>query len=113
MPEGGPWLAFSAVNDSTYAVLFADCLLAHLRACGLDLSRLTVQTDNGGEFGGNWNLRHGLPPFAKLVEQKYRCRKNCFNPHRSTYNSDAEAVLGSWSGSFVNWSTSAASYPRF
>lgn len=95
VPEGGLWLAFSAVNDSTYALLFADRLLAHLQRCGVDLSRLTVQTDNGSEFGGNWNRRHGLPPFTKLVEQKYRCRQHRFNPpHRSTYNSDVEAVHG-------------------
>jgi len=95
VPEGGIWLAFSAVNDSTYALLFADRLLAHLKRCGVDLSELVVQTDNGSEFGGNWNRRHGLPPFTKLVEQKYRCRAHRFNPpHRSTYNSDVEAVHG-------------------
>jgi len=95
VPEGTLWLAFSAVNDSTYALLFADRLLAHLARCGVDLRPLVVQTDNGSEFGGNWNRRHGLPPFTKLVEQKYGCRQHRFNPpHRSTYNSDVEAVHG-------------------
>ncbi len=95
VPEGAVWLAFSAVNDSTYALLFADRLLAHFRRCGVDLAQLTVQTDNGSEFGGNWNRRHGLPPFTKLVEQKYGCRRHRFNPpHRSTHNSDVEAVHG-------------------
>jgi hypothetical protein len=95
VPEGTLWLAFSAVNDSTYALVFADRLLAHLARCGVDLRPLVVQTDNGSEFGGNWNRRHGLPPFTKLVEQKYGCRQHRFNPpHRSTYNSDVEAVHG-------------------
>jgi len=95
VPEGTLWLAFSAVNDSTYALWFADRLLAHLARCGVDLSRLVVQTDNGSEFGGNWNRRHGLPPFTKLVEHKHGCLQHRFNPpHRSTYNSDVEAVHG-------------------
>ena len=95
VPEGGLWLAFSAVNDSTYALLFADHLLAHFRRCGVNLAELIVQTDNGSEFGGNWNRRHSLPPLSKLVEQKWKCRQHRFNPpHRSTYNSDVEAVHG-------------------
>jgi transposase len=87
VPEGGIWLAFSAVNDSTYALLFGDRLLAHLAACGVQLEELTVQTDNGSEFGGAWNRRRTPPAFTRLVEQKYRCRQHRFNPpHRSTYN---------------------------
>jgi hypothetical protein len=54
-----------------------------------------VQTDNGSEFGGAWNRRRTPPAFTRLVEQKYRCRQHRFNPpHRSTYNSDVEAVHG-------------------
>jgi hypothetical protein len=48
--------------------------------CGVDLRPLVVQTDNGSEFGGAWNRRHGLPPFTKLVEQKYGCRQHRFHP---------------------------------
>jgi hypothetical protein len=76
-------------------LLFGDRLLAHLAACGVKLEELTVQTDNGSEFGGAWNRRRTPPAFTRLVEQKYRCRRHRFNPpHRSTYNSDVEAVHG-------------------
>jgi hypothetical protein len=76
-------------------LLFGDRLLAHLAACGVQLEELTVQTDNGSEFGGAWNRRRTPPAFTRLVEQKYRCRLHRFNPpHRSTYNSDVEAVHG-------------------
>jgi len=34
VPEGAVWLAFSAVNDSTYALPFADRLPAHFQRCG-------------------------------------------------------------------------------
>jgi len=80
VPEGALWLAFSAVNDSTYALLFADRLLAHFQRCGVNLQQLIVQTDNGSEFGGNWNRRHSLPPFSQLVEHKWKCRQHRFNP---------------------------------
>ena len=60
-----------------------------------------MQTDNGSEFGGNWNRRHGLPPFTKLVEQKWQCRQHRFNPpHRSTFNSDVESVHGTMEPEF-------------
>ncbi len=85
--------ASSAANEPTYALLFADRLPAHFRRCGVELSRLTVQTDNGSQLGGHWNRRHGLPAFTRLVEQKSGCRAHRFSPpHRSTYNSAAEAV---------------------
>jgi len=35
--EGTLWLAFSAVNDSTRALLVADRLLARLARCGFEL----------------------------------------------------------------------------
>ncbi len=47
-------------------------------APNVNLAQLVVQTDNGSEFGGNWNRRHGLPPFTQLVEQKYGCRTHRF-----------------------------------
>jgi transposase len=114
VPEGGTWLAYSAVNDSTYALLFGDRLLAHFQRCGVDLSQLIVQTDNGSEFGGNWNRHHGLPPFTKLVEQKYRCRQHRFiPPHRSTYNSDVEAVHGIMEPEFYNLEHFSGGLPAF
>ena len=94
VPEGAVWLAFSETNDSTCALAFADRLLDCFQRHGVDLSRLTVQTDNGSEFGGTWN-RKTPPPFTQLVEQKWKCHRHRFNPpHRSTYNSDVESVHG-------------------
>lgn len=94
VPEGATWLAFSETNDSTCALAFADRLLDCFQRHGVSLSRLTVQTDNGSEFGGTWN-RKSPPPFTQLVENKWRCHRHRFNPpYRSTCNSDVEAVHG-------------------
>ncbi len=114
VPEGALWLAFSAANDSTYALLFADRLLAHFRRCGVDLSRFTVRTDNGSEFGGNWNRRRGLPAFTRVVEQKYGCRAHRFKaPHRSTYNRNVEAVHGLMEREFYELERFTGSLRRF
>jgi len=57
-------------------LLFGDRLLAHLAACGVKLEELTVQTDNGSEFGGAWNRRrthNGRPQPARnrpVVKQR-------------------------------------------
>jgi transposase len=107
VPEGALWLAFSAVNDSTYALLFADRLLAQFRRAGVHLAQLVVQTDNGSEFGGNWNRRHGLPPFTQLVEQKYRCRAHRFNPRT------APPTTATWKRSTASWSRSSTSWNGF
>lgn len=94
VPEGALWFAYSHFNDSTYGLLFADRLLHSLKTHGVDLAELVVQTDNGSEFGGNWN-RKSLPPFTQLVEQRWKCRQHRFNPpHRATFNSDLECVHG-------------------
>ena len=82
MPEGGIWLAFSALNCSIYALLFSDRLLAHLQARGVKVEELTLQTDNGSEFGSAWNRRRAPSTFTRLVEHKYRCRQHRFNPPR-------------------------------
>lgn len=94
VPEGATWLAFSETNDSTCALAFADRLLDCFRRHGVSLSGLTVQTDNGSEFGGTWN-RKSKAPFSQLVEQKWKCHRHRFNPpHHSTCNSDVEALHG-------------------
>jgi len=94
VPEGALWLAYSHFCDSTYGLLFADRLLACFHQHGVQLADLTVQTDNGSEFGGTWN-RKSLPPFTRLVEQKWKCRQHRFNPpHRATHNSDLEWAHG-------------------
>ena len=46
----------------TYALRFGDRLPARWQACGVKLEALTVQTDNGGEFGGAWNRRRAPRP---------------------------------------------------
>ncbi len=80
----------------------------------MELSRLTVQTDNGSQFGGHWTRRHGLPAFTRLVEQKSGCRAHRLNPpHRSTYNRDVEAVHGLTEREFYELERFTGSVRRF
>jgi len=49
---GALFLAFAQERSVSHACLFIRRILAHLRAHGVDLSAVTVQTDNGPEFDG-------------------------------------------------------------
>ncbi len=52
---GTTYFAFSDTNDSTSATIFVRYVLEHLAACGVDLSNVTVQTDNGSDLIGSAN----------------------------------------------------------
>jgi hypothetical protein len=68
-----------------------------------------------GEAGvGERRRSQGLPPFTKLVEQKYHCRQHRFiPPHRSTYNSDVEAAHGIMEPEFYNLERFSGSLAAF
>jgi hypothetical protein len=55
--SGLQFIAYAQELAGVYAELFADRILAHLRACCIPLKPMTVQTDNGSEFIGSWNAR--------------------------------------------------------
>ena len=50
---GATYVGFSNTNDSTSATIFVRYVLEHLAACGVDLRRVTVQTDNGSDLIGS------------------------------------------------------------
>ncbi len=54
---GATYFAFSETNDSTSATIFIRYVLEHLGACGVDLTQVTVQTDNGSDLVGSANQR--------------------------------------------------------
>ncbi len=70
LKTGATWIALSDTNDTVQAAKFIGYLLAYLAACGVDLSRTTLQTDNGSEYIGNVNKRNpGTSPFELIVKQ--------------------------------------------
>ncbi len=89
---GGSWFAYAEENTTTNAALFAWYLLGHLNRCGVDLSRVIFQTDNGSEFIGN-SVKRGKSAFQEVLES-FGVKGVRIPPSSPTWNSDVEAFHG-------------------
>ena len=89
---GGSWFAFAKENTTTNAALFAWYLLGHLKECGVDLSKVIFQTDNGSEFIGN-PMKKGKSAFQEVLES-FGVKHVRIPPSSPTWNSDVETFHG-------------------
>jgi len=55
--SGLQFLGYASECTLTCATLFAEIIIDHLKACGVDLSDSRIQTDNGSEFIGAWSSK--------------------------------------------------------
>ncbi|MEA3501102.1 MAG: leucine zipper domain-containing protein [Candidatus Marinimicrobia bacterium] len=86
---GALFVAYADSVSMTYATIFAKHLLKHLKRHNVDISKVTIQTDNGSEFGGTMmNHNHG---FVYEIE-KIGTNHQYIPPHRPNYNADVETV---------------------
>jgi transposase len=53
LSTGACFFAYADQNNSTYAGLFAQYVIEHLKSYGIDTLNIVWQTDNGSEFIGN------------------------------------------------------------
>ena len=89
---GGSWFAYAKENTTTNAALFAWYLLRYLKECGVDLSQVIFQTDNGSEFIGN-PLKKGKSAFQEVLEE-FGVKWVRIPPSSPTWNSDVETFHG-------------------
>jgi transposase InsO family protein len=88
---GAQFLAYADAISVTYAQLTVRRLLEHLRTQGIELSRVTVQTDNGTEFDGS--ARHKTDRgFVHTIEQLMGAKHRSIPPGCSNANADVESV---------------------
>lgn len=87
---GALFLSFADELSLTYAELFAERIVEHLKAHGVDMSKITIQTDNGSEFIGSWQAKH-KSAFTKTVEQTGASHKT-IPPGAHTFQADVETV---------------------
>jgi len=52
LPTGGQWVSYADELSMDYATQVAKRFLLHLRACGVNLSQVSIQTDWGSEYDG-------------------------------------------------------------
>jgi hypothetical protein len=89
---GAAWFAYAHRKNTWTASLFADYVLGHLAACGVDLSETTVQVDNGTEFVGSARKVRGGPTlFEEAVRAYTGSLPVTIFPGAKTSQSDVEA----------------------
>jgi transposase-like protein len=88
--SGMLYIAYARRNDCVNAANFIVLLAEHLKNHGINLNDVTVQTDNGSEFIGNWKQK--TPSlFTRLSENVFHMPHVRIPPRRCTYNSDVES----------------------
>ncbi|MCX8156529.1 MAG: helix-turn-helix domain-containing protein [Verrucomicrobiae bacterium] len=85
--SGATFTGYADELSKSYAVFLAEQLSVHLAGHGVDLSRLTWQTDNGAEFLENKD-EQGLPATVRAFGSHHRY----IPPKRFTWQSDVETV---------------------
>ena len=85
--SGACFTGYADELSKSYATFLAEQLSVHLAGHGVDLSRLTWQTDNGSEFLEN-QAEQGLPSTVRALGSDHRY----IPPKRYTWQSDVETV---------------------
>ncbi len=83
-------IGFSYEKTSTATGIYIDYLCQKLENAGIDVSKITFQTDNGTEFVSNSKKKLSL--FEEIITQKYEAKHKRIPPASPTYNSDVETV---------------------
>jgi len=88
---GALFLAFGDELSATYAELTVRRLLGHLKQYGLDLTTVTIQTDNGAEYDGHTRRRRDRG-FTATVEAAFAASHRFAPPSCPNANADVETV---------------------
>ncbi len=105
LPQGTIWLAFSAVNDSIYALLFADCLLVWAARCGVKLSELAVLPTLAASSGAPGTAATGsLPSRVSSCRSMAAARTVPTHPTVRLRAATSRPCAGFWTGSSASYS---------
>ncbi|MFH1893132.1 MAG: helix-turn-helix domain-containing protein [Candidatus Zixiibacteriota bacterium] len=89
--SGLQFLGYASECSLTYATLFAETIIDHLKACGVNLDGSRIQTDNGNEFVGAWSAKEPSL-FTKTVQAEKGLIHHTIPPAAHTYQADVETV---------------------
>ncbi|MFH1824671.1 MAG: helix-turn-helix domain-containing protein [Candidatus Firestonebacteria bacterium] len=87
---GLQFLGFGDERSLVNSTIFIDVVLSKLRECNVDLTKLTVQTDNGSEFIGSY-LAKKDSSFTFTVS-KFGAEHFTIPPRAHTWQADVETV---------------------
>ena len=89
--SGLMFLGFANEKTAFNSCLFIRIICNHLRNCGVDMSKLKFQTDNGMEFIGCFRDDRSRDGFERVV-QGFGSTHKRIPPRAWSYNSDVETV---------------------
>ena len=93
MASGAAFFAFSDENNTTYAGIFARLVMDHLKNYGVKVKEMEIQTDNGVEYIGSVNRKHGMSEFEKVLASEESTHTR-IPPRHCTWQSDVERFNG-------------------
>lgn len=85
------FLGYSNELSLAYATVFAQRIIHHLQACGVDLSGATWQSDNGSEFVGSWQAKNDSA-FTQTIQQVVGQVHRTIPPGQHRFQADVETV---------------------
>jgi transposase len=85
------FLGYSNELSLAYATVFAQRIIRHLQACGIDLSAVTWQSDNGSEFVGSWQAKHDSA-FTQAIQCVKGQMHRTIPPGQHRFQADVETV---------------------
>ncbi|GBR75284.1 putative integrase, partial [Candidatus Termititenax aidoneus] len=87
---GAAFVGLMKRNNQTNTATFIYLLGEHLKAQGFELSKITIQTDNGMEFNAGGQRHSGKTGFARMVTDHWGMQLKHIPPAAPTFNSDVE-----------------------
>ena len=88
---GAQFLAYNNELSKTYATFAIDRFLAHLKAFGIETSKVKIQSDLGSEFDGD-TVHYQPESFHRTIEQKWKASHRFNPPACPNANADVESV---------------------
>lgn len=86
---GAAFFSFAHEKTNTNAASFITYLLEHLSRHGITVSEVTIQSDNGSEFCGNWTPQ-SQSIFTHMVEKVYGAKHIRIPRGKPNVNADVE-----------------------
>lgn len=85
------FLGYANELSLSYATLFAERIIHHLQSCGIDLSTVTWQSDNGAEFVGSWQSKQDSA-FTTAIQRIPGQNHRTIPPGQHRFQADVETV---------------------
>lgn len=89
--SGNMYLGYAKEKNAANACLFVRKICEHLEKCGVDMSKLNIQTDNGSEFIG-CRRQNGSRDGFETVVNAFGSKHKRIPVRAWSYNSDVETV---------------------